>query len=78
MRRANQQSLHSANGEDPGDAEALQRILDEYRDSADAVEGEGIGAELIRVIRQISLATKEFCETLARQSSTSGRCCCER
>jgi hypothetical protein len=41
---------------DAGDAEALQRILDEYRDSADAVEGEGIGAELIRVIRQISLA----------------------
>jgi len=39
-----------------GDAEALQRILDEYRDGADAVEGEGIGAELIRIIRQISRA----------------------
>jgi hypothetical protein len=39
-----------------GDAEALQRILDEYHDGADAVEGEGIGAELIRLIRQISLA----------------------
>ena len=39
-----------------GDAEALQRILDEYQDSAEAVTGEGIGAELIRVIRQISLA----------------------
>jgi hypothetical protein len=39
-----------------GDAEALQRILDEYLDGADAVEGEGIGAELIRMIRQISLA----------------------
>lgn len=39
-----------------GDAEALQRILDEYRDGADAVEGEGIGAELIRIIRQISSA----------------------
>ena len=36
-----------------GDAEALQRILDEYNDGADAVEGEGIGAELIRIIRQI-------------------------
>ena len=39
-----------------GDTEALQRILDEYHDGADAVEGEGIGAELIRLIRQISLA----------------------
>jgi hypothetical protein len=39
-----------------GDAEALQRILDEYRDGADAVEGEGIGAELMRIIRQISQA----------------------
>jgi hypothetical protein len=39
-----------------GDAEALQRILDEYQDGADAIEGEGIAAELIRVIRQISLA----------------------
>lgn len=39
-----------------GDADALKRILDEYQDGADVVEGEGIGAELIRVIRQISLA----------------------
>jgi hypothetical protein len=39
-----------------GDAEALRRILDEYRDSNDAVPGEGIGAELIRIIRQISQA----------------------
>ena len=39
-----------------GDAEALQRILDEYQDGADAVKGEGIGAELIRMIRQVSLA----------------------
>lgn len=39
-----------------GDAEALQRILDEYEDGAEAVTGEGIGAELIRIIRQISTA----------------------
>ena len=39
-----------------GDADALQRILDEYQDGPDAVEGEGIGAELIRIIRQISQA----------------------
>ncbi|MGA2738632.1 MAG: J domain-containing protein [Bryobacteraceae bacterium] len=39
-----------------GDAEALQRILDEYQDGAESVTGEGIGAELVRIIRQISLA----------------------
>ena len=39
-----------------GDAEALQRILDEYQDGPDALEGEGIGVELIRLIRQISQA----------------------
>jgi hypothetical protein len=39
-----------------GDAEALQRILSEYQESADAVDGEGIAAELIRTIRQISVA----------------------
>jgi chromosome segregation ATPase len=39
-----------------GDAEALQRILNEYRDGSDSVPGEGIGAELIRLIRQISQA----------------------
>ena len=39
-----------------GDVDALERILDEYRDGADAVEGEGVGAELIRIIRQIRQA----------------------
>jgi chromosome segregation ATPase len=39
-----------------GDAAALRRIFEEYHDGADAVDGEGIGAELIRIIRQISQA----------------------
>jgi len=39
-----------------GDAKALQKILDEYQGGADAVAVEGIGAELIRIIRQISHA----------------------
>ncbi|MGD1096783.1 MAG: hypothetical protein ABSB35_32920 [Bryobacteraceae bacterium] len=43
-----------------GDAGALERILDEYHDGADAVEGEGIGAELIRLIRQISQARERI------------------
>ena len=41
-----------------GDAEALQRILDEYSESSPSVLGEGIGAELIRIIRQIAEAKK--------------------
>jgi len=39
-----------------GDAEALKHILEDYQDGADVIEGEGIGAELIRIIRQISRA----------------------
>lgn len=39
-----------------GDADSLRRILIEYEDGADGVEGDGIGPELIRLIRQISLA----------------------
>ena len=42
------------------DAEALQRILNEYHEGADAVEGEGIGTELIRIIRQISQAKERL------------------
>jgi hypothetical protein len=39
-----------------GDAEALQRILDEYHESSETVAGEGVGAELVRIIRQIAQA----------------------
>jgi hypothetical protein len=43
-----------------GDAEALQRILDDYQESNESVQGEGIGAELIRIIRQIHQARKNI------------------
>jgi predicted nucleic acid-binding Zn-ribbon protein len=43
-----------------GDAEALLRILDEYQDGADAANGEGAGAELIRIIRQIGQAKERI------------------
>jgi len=43
-----------------GDAEALQRILDEFGDSPESVQGEGIGAELVRIIRQIHQAKRNI------------------
>ena len=43
-----------------GDFEALQRILDDYQESSESVQGEGIGAELIRIIRQIHQARKNI------------------
>ncbi len=41
------------------DTEALQRILDEYH-GENAVPGEGIGAELIRIVRQMSQARERL------------------
>ncbi len=43
-----------------GESETLQRILDEYSESSESVEGEGIGAELVRIIRQIHSAKKDI------------------
>jgi len=39
---------------DQGDSETLQRLLDEDQTSSDAMPGEDIGAELVRIIRQIA------------------------
>jgi len=52
-----------------GDAETLQSILNEFQDGADAVEGEGIGAELIRIIRQISQARQRVSAIEAEMSN---------
>jgi chromosome segregation ATPase len=57
-----------------GDVEALQRILNQYE--AEEFEGEGIGAELVRIIRQISLVKDRISEierelTALRQSETA-------
>jgi hypothetical protein len=43
-----------------GNSDALQRILDDYQESSESVLGEGIGAELIRIIRQIHEARKNI------------------
>jgi hypothetical protein len=43
-----------------GDTDALQRILDEFGNSPESVQGEGVGAELVRIIRQIHQARKNI------------------
>jgi predicted nucleic acid-binding Zn-ribbon protein len=43
-----------------GNADALQRILDDFGNSPDSVQGEGVGAELVRIIRQIHQAKKNI------------------
>jgi len=51
-RTAFMQRVNAAN--DRGDLEALKALLEEWQSSADSVEGAGTGAELVRIIRQIS------------------------
>jgi len=43
-----------------GDAEGLKAILDEFGNSPESVRGEGTGAELVRIIRQIHQAKKNI------------------
>ena len=43
-----------------GDEERLQQILHQWECSAESVEGKGVGAELIRVIRKITQATERL------------------
>lgn len=43
-----------------GDAERLQRILKEWQASPDSIEGEGIGARLVRTIRMIALVKQRL------------------
>jgi hypothetical protein len=45
-----------------GDQERLMKILTEYEHSPEAVEGEGAGAELVRVIRRASQARSRLAE----------------
>jgi acetolactate synthase small subunit len=43
-----------------GDTDALRRVLDEFGNSPESVQGEGVGAELVRIIRQIHQARKNI------------------
>ena len=54
--RANRQRLmaEANRAYEDGDEAHLRAILEEYESSPEAVQGEGVGAELIRVIRKIA------------------------
>jgi hypothetical protein len=43
-----------------GDVDALRRILEEYESSPEAVQGTGVAADLVRVIRQIRQMQKRL------------------
>jgi hypothetical protein len=45
-----------------GDLERLRRILEEYESCPEAVQGEGVGAELVRVIRKITQVKRRLSE----------------
>jgi hypothetical protein len=45
-----------------GDEDSLRRILEEYKNCPESVRGEGIPADLLRVLRQIGQVTKRLTE----------------
>jgi len=62
-RAKRQQLMAEANqAYERGDQERLVKILTEYEHSPEAVEGEGAGAELVRVIRRVSQARSRLAE----------------
>ena len=56
-----------------GDENRLREILDEYNSNPDLVAGNDVGAELVRTIRKISLATSKIkkVETEVHEMNTS-------
>jgi len=62
--RARRQQLMAEANEayERGDQQRLVKILTEYEHSPEAVEGEGAGAELVRVIRRVSQARSRLAE----------------
>ncbi len=62
-RAKRQQLMAEANAAyEKGDEGQLRRILEEYECSPEAVQGEGAGADLVRVIRRISQAKNRLTE----------------
>jgi CII-binding regulator of phage lambda lysogenization HflD len=55
-----------------GDLDGLKRILDEYESCPEAVLGEGVGAELVRVIRKITQVKRRLSEIEAEVKQLIG------
>jgi len=53
------------------DAVSLQRILEEFGNAPESVQGEGVGVELVRIIRQIHQAKKNIADIEQKLSSLS-------
>ncbi|MFZ0392264.1 MAG: hypothetical protein WBX09_09545 [Terracidiphilus sp.] len=45
-----------------GDVDALRSILEEYKSSPESVRGDGVGADLVRVLRQIDQIVKRLAQ----------------
>ncbi|MFZ0640529.1 MAG: hypothetical protein WA020_03590, partial [Candidatus Acidiferrales bacterium] len=62
--RARRQELMAAvnHAYQQGDESGIAKILDVYESSPEAVQGEGAGAELVRVIRKLSLMNNRLVE----------------
>jgi hypothetical protein len=52
-----------------GDADALRIILEEYKNSPESVRGEGVGADLVRVLRQIDRIVKRLAQIEAEAAA---------
>jgi len=62
-RRLRQRLMAEANrAYEMGDVDRLKRILEEYDSCPEAVRGEGVGAELVRVIRKITQVRRRLTE----------------
>ena len=54
-----------------GDAEALQRILTDFENGADAVQGSGVGTDLVRVLRQLKQVRNRIASIESELTRTS-------
>jgi len=62
-RKLRQRFMAEANrAYDMGDVARLKRILEEYESCPEAVQGEGVGADLVRIIRKITQVRRRFTE----------------
>ena len=62
-RRLRQRLMAEANrAYEMGDVDRLKRTLEEYNSCPEAVRGEGVGAELVRVIRKITQVRRRLTE----------------